>query len=103
MTELEAKELLRLLPKREAEAIEARFWHKKTFKSVGAMLGVTHQRAAGIVKSGLWRMRRLLEPKTVVPNVSEIMANRRKRQELQSLKDFTARLAAAMKAKYPEV
>jgi hypothetical protein len=103
MTELEAKELLSLLPERQARVLEARFWHKKDLKCVASMLGVSHQRASQILKRGLCGIRRLLQREPNIPNVTEIMQKHRKKAELQRLKDFTANLAAAMKAKYPHL
>lgn len=52
-------EILALLPPREAQAIRLRFLEERQFKSVGAELGVTTQRAAQIVARGLKFVRSL--------------------------------------------
>jgi DNA-directed RNA polymerase specialized sigma subunit len=49
-----------MLPEKEAQAIEARYWHKKTLKSVGAMFGVSRERARQLITKGQKRMKKAL-------------------------------------------
>lgn len=104
MTELEARELLAMLPKREAEVLRERFWHKKTLRCIGESLGVSSVRADQICKKAVRRLRAFLEPKAVATSeLIDVAARRQRLEKLQKLKDFTSNLESAMRAKYPEV
>jgi hypothetical protein len=60
VNELEARDLLRLLPEREAQAIEARYWHKKGLQAVGEALGVSRERARQLIVKGQKRMKNMM-------------------------------------------
>jgi phosphoglycerate dehydrogenase-like enzyme len=104
MTELEARELLAMLPEREAMVLRDRFWHKKTLRCIGKSLGVSGTRADQICKKAAQRLRAFMEPKSLLTSeLIEAAARRRRLEKLQKLKELTSNLESAMRAKYPEL
>ena len=60
MTEIEANDLLGLLPDRERSAIKDRYWHKKSLYAVGMALGVSRERARQLITKGQKRLKKLM-------------------------------------------
>ena len=66
ITEQEWNDLLTQLPEREREVVLARFYEGKTWRTVGQIIGVSHERARMIGKKAMERLRIAINDNPVI-------------------------------------